>query len=319
MVRPDFPRNILEFQSRFSDEQACLDYLIECRWPEGYVCPRCAGRSAWPVGTRRLWECSSCRYQVSIIAGTVLHKTHTALHLWFWAAYLMVTGTPRISARQLQRQLGLTRYESVWTMLHKLRRTMVNPERTPLVVEVEVDKFEIGGHEPGRRGGRNLTAKAVQVVVAVEVRGQGSGRVRMRIIPDASGDTLGTLGTLVKETIAPGAIVHTNGWMGYAPLVKAGYRHRPRSQRAAKRGGDADPTLPRVHRAISNLKSWLRGTHRSVGNEHLQVYLDEFTFRYNRRATPMAAFQSLLGLGAQQAPATYRQIVTHGSRPEPTT
>ncbi|MGY2746070.1 IS1595 family transposase [Arthrobacter sp. UYCu723] len=316
MSRPDFPKTILEFQARFGDEQACLGYLFECRWPDGYSCPRCKGESAWPVAARGLWECAACRYQVSLTAGTVLHKTHTALHLWFWAAYLMTTGTPGISARQLQRQLGLSRYETAWTMLHKLRRAMVNPERTLLTGEVEVDECEVGGPEVGRRGGRNLTARAGQIVVAVEVRGQGSGRVRMKVIPNASGDTLGTF---VTDTVAPGAIVHTDGWMGYVPLRNKGYDHRPRSQRAAKRAGDPDPVLPRVHRAISNFKTWLRGTHRSVGNEHLQVYLDEFTFRYNRRSTPMAAFQSLLGLGAQQAPATYRQIVAHGPGSKSTT
>ncbi|MGY2746716.1 IS1595 family transposase [Arthrobacter sp. UYCu723] len=316
MSRPDFPKTILEFQARFGDEQACLGYLFECRWPDGYSCPRCKGESAWPVAARGLWECAACRYQVSLTAGTVLHKTHTALHLWFWAAYLMTTGTPGISARQLQRQLGLSRYETAWTMLHKLRRAMVNPERTLLTGEVEVDECEVGGPEVGRRGGRNLTARAAQIVVAVEVRGQGSGRVRMKVIPNASGDTLGTF---VTDTVAPGAIVHTDGWMGYVPLRNKGYDHRPRSQRAAKRAGDPDPVLPRVHRAISNFKTWLRGTHRSVGNEHLQVYLDEFTFRYNRRSTPMAAFQSLLGLGAQQAPATYRQIVAHGPGSKSTT
>ncbi|MGY2746658.1 IS1595 family transposase [Arthrobacter sp. UYCu723] len=316
MSRPDFPKTILEFQARFGDEQACLGYLFECRWPDGYSCPRCKGESAWPVAARGLWECAACRYQVSLTAGTVLHKTHTALHLWFWAAYLMTTGTPGISARQLQRQLGLSRYETAWTMLHKLRRAMVNPERTLLTGEVEVDECEVGGPEVGRRGGRNLTARAAQIVVAVEVRGQGSGRVRRKVIPNASGDTLGTF---VTDTVAPGAIVHTDGWMGYVPLRNKGYDHRPRSQRAAKRAGDPDPVLPRVHRAISNFKTWLRGTHRSVGNEHLQVYLDEFTFRYNRRSTPMAAFQSLLGLGAQQAPATYRQIVAHGPGSNSTT
>ncbi|MGY2746675.1 ribosomal protein L37AE/L43A/transposase-like protein [Arthrobacter sp. UYCu723] len=248
MSRPDFPKTILEFQARFGDEQACLGYLFECRWPDGYSCPRCKGESAWPVAARGLWECAACRYQVSLTAGTVLHKTHTALHLWFWAAYLMTTGTPGISARQLQRQLGLSRYETAWTMLHKLRRAMVNPERTLLTGEVEVDECEVGGPEVGRRGGRNLTARAAQIVVAVEVRGQGSGRVRMKVIPNASGDTLGTF---VTDTVAPGAIVHTDGWMGYVPLRNKGYDHRPRSQRAAKRAGDPDPVLPRVHRAPS--------------------------------------------------------------------
>ena len=311
MGRPEFPRTILEFQSTFGDEQACMDYLFECRWPEGFVCPRCKGRAAWPIVARKLWECSSCHYQVSLTAGTVLHKTHTPLHLWFWAAYLMTTATPGISASQLQRQLGLTRHETAWTMLHKLRRAMVNPERTLLTGEVEVDECQVGGRETGRRGGRSSAAKAALVAVAVEVRGKGSGRLRMRVIPDASGDTLSAF---MADTVAVGTIVHTDGWIGYAPLTRQGYDYRPRSQRAAKKVGDTDPVMPRVHRAISNFKSWLRGTHRSISNEHLQVYLDDFTFRYNRRSTPMAAFQTLLGLSSQQAPTTYRQIVEQGPR-----
>ncbi len=116
----------------FGDEQACLDYMFDCRWPEGYLCPRCNGQTAWPIASRGLWECAACHYPVSLTAGTVLHKTHTGLHLWFWAAYLMTTGTPGISARQLQRQLGLSRYETAWIMLHKLRRAMINPERSLL-------------------------------------------------------------------------------------------------------------------------------------------------------------------------------------------
>lgn len=311
MARPDFPKSILEFQARFADEQSCLDYLVECRWPEGFVCPRCSGRRGWPVSTRGVWECAGCSYQVSVTAGTVLHKTHTALHLWFWAAYLMTTGTPGISARQLQRQLGLTRYQTAWTMLQKLRRAMINPDRSLLAGEVEVDECQVGGHEIGRKGGRSLTAKAALVAVAVEVRGAGSGRVRMTVIPNASGESLSAF---MADTVAPGAIVNTDGWMGYAPLTKQGYDYRPRSQRAAKKAGDTDPVMPRVHRAISNFKTWLRGTHRSVSNEHLQVYLDEFTFRYNRRGTPMAAFQTLLGLGTHQGPTTYRQIADQGPK-----
>lgn len=223
----------------------------------------------------------------------------------------MSTGTPGISAVQLQRQLGLSRYQTAWTMLQKLRRAMVNPERTLLTGEVEVDECEVGGVEKGRRSGRSLTAKAADVIVAVEVRGQGSGRLRMRVTPDASGQTLCGF---VRETVEPGAIVHTDGWKGYLPLTKTGYDHRPHSQRAAKRAGDTELIMPRVHRAISNFKSWLRGTHRSISSEHLQVYLDEFVFRYNRRHSPMSAFQTLLGLESHQQPTTYRQIVEQGPR-----
>ena len=172
------------------DEQACLDYLFECRWPEGFACPRCGGRDAYPIVARRLWQCVQCRYQVSVTAGTVMHKTRLSLRLWFWAAYLMATGTPGMSARQLQRQLALSRYDTAWTMLHKLRRAMVAPDRGLLSGEVEVDEFEIGGVEKGRSGGRSAVAKAASGIIAVEVRGNGSGRVRIELIDDASAATL---------------------------------------------------------------------------------------------------------------------------------
>ena len=242
-------------------------------------------------------------------AGTVLHRTRTPLHLWFWAAYLVTTATPGISALQLQRQLGLKRYETSWTMLHKLRRAMVNPEREPLTGVVEVDECFVGGHEPGLRGGRQHGVKAL-VVVAVEVRGAGSGRVRLQVVDDASADTLCEF---VTDSIAAGATVRTDGWAGYKRLARLGFDHQPRSQRAHRLlGEDPDEILPRVHRVISHLKTWLQGTHRGVSEQHLQVYLDEFTFRFNRRRTPMAAFQRVLGLGAQLEPTTYEKILAEG-------
>lgn len=309
MPRPDFPKTIIEFQRRFPDDEACRDYLFASRWQEGFCCPRCGGRAATELPRRRLWQCSGCRYQVSVTAGTVLHRTHTPLHLWFWAAYLMSTATPGISAVQLQRQLGLDCYETAWMMLHKLRRAMVNPERDPLTGAVEVDECFVGGHEAGLRGGRQRGIKAL-VVVGVEVRGTGSGRVRIAVIGAASAPVLCGF---VNAHVAAGATVHTDGWKGYLPLTRLGFNHQPRSQRAARAlGEDPGEILPRVHRVISNLKSWLKGTHRGVSAEHLQVYLDEYTFRFNRRRTPMAAFQTLLGLGSHQAPTTYAQVAAEG-------
>jgi transposase-like protein len=141
--RPDFPRTIIEFQHRFPDDDACRAYLFDSRWPVGFRCPRCGSGTATPLPRRLLWQCSACRYQVSVTAGSVLHKTRTPLHLWFWAVYLVTTATPGISALQLQRQLGLRRYETAWMMLHKLRRAMVNPEREPLTRVVERVAIEL--------------------------------------------------------------------------------------------------------------------------------------------------------------------------------
>jgi transposase-like protein len=307
--RPEFPRTILEFQDWFPAEETCRDYLFRSRWPGGFRCPRCAGATGTALPRRWLWQCSGCRYQVSVTAGSVLHRTRTPLHLWFWAAYLVTTATPGISAVQLQRQLGLSRYETAFMMLHKLRRAMVNPEREPLTGAVEVDECFVGGHAEGLRGGREHGVKAL-VIVAVEVRGAGSGRVRLQVIDTAGADTLCGF---VTDTVAPGSTVHTDAWPGYKRLSRLGYDHRPRSQRAHRLlDGDPDEILPRVHRLISHLKTWLHGTHRGVSAEHLQVYLDEFAFRFNRRRTPMAAFQTLLGLGAQASPTTYQEITDSG-------
>jgi transposase-like protein len=235
----------------------------------------------------------------------VLHGTRTPLTQWFWAAYLVTTHTPGLFALQLQRQLGIDRYETAWAILHKLRRAMVRPDREPLKHQVEVDETYIGGPEVGLRGGRQLVDKAL-VVAAVEVRGTASGRVRLQVVPDASG---ASLTGFVRNAVEHGALVVTDGWQGYAPLTTMGYRHRARTQGDPRR---AEKLLPRVHRVFGNLKAWLVGTHQGVAGAHLQVYLDEFTFRFNRRRTPMAAFQTAPGTGDASRPDHVRPAVCFG-------
>jgi transposase-like protein len=252
---------------------------------------------------RRVWQCKACGAQTSVTAGTVMHNTQTPLRLWFWAAYLVATHHPGISAVQLRRQLGISRHERAWMMLHKLRRAMVAPERAPLKREVEIDEFFLGGYEEGLRGGRARGKKALCGVV-VEVRGQGTGRVRLQVLEDASA---GTLGSFLKSTTELGAIVHTDAWHGYDRLAAEGWDHHRRNQNTASPG--EEPYLPRAHRAISNLKAWLHGTHRRASQEHLQAYLDEYVFRHNRRGNPHAAFQTLLGLSTHHQPSSYRQII----------
>ena len=302
MPRPDFPASIIEFQQRFADEAACLDYLAASRWPDGYRCPACGNERAWVLDRRHLWECTSCHHQASVTAGTVMHKTRTPLRLWFWAAYLVATHTPGISAKQLQRRLGLSRYETAWLMLQKLRRAMVAPERGHLRGEVEIDEGFVGGRNSERKAGRDRIGKRL-VGVAVEVRGEGSGRLRLAALEDAR---KATLSPWVQSIVEPGSIVHTDGWGGYIELADLGFDHRAIPQRW--RTQERQVILPRAHRALANLKTWLQGTHRGASAKHLQVYLDEFVFRHNRRRVPMAAFQTLLGLGAQHEPTTYEQI-----------
>lgn len=307
MPRPPFPKTLREFQSQFVSEGACQQYLAKCRWPDGFVCPRCGHRRAYELAGLRRWQCASCRHQTSLTAGTILHKTKTPLTVWFWAAYLMTTDKRGVSALLLQRQLGLGCYETAWMMLHKFRRAMVNAVREPLRGEVEVDDTWIGGPQAGLRGSRQLKGrKAALALVAVEKRDQASGRVRMAVIPDFKA---ATLLAFLKENVAPGSTVYTDGLKSYTGLKEAGYQHEPRTQplRSALRKG-AKSVVPLADRAIGNLQQWLIGTYHGVSRDQLQVYLDEFVFRHNRRKQPMAAFQTLLGLGTARTPTPYEQI-----------
>jgi transposase-like protein len=251
--RPSFPKTLREFQIQFASEEACRAYLAKCRWPDGFVCPRCGHRRAYELSSLRLWQCTSCRYQASVTAGTILHRTKSSLTVWFWAAYLMTTDKRGLSALLLQRQLGLGNYETAWMMLHKFRRAMVNASREPLRGEVEIDDTWIGGTQAGLRGSRQLKGrKAALVLVAVEKRNQASGRVRMEVIPDFKA---ATLLSFLKKHVALGATVYTDGLKSYAGLQEAGYKHVPRIQpiRSALRKG-AKSAVPLADRAIGNLQ-----------------------------------------------------------------
>src|SRR5215467_708625 len=212
----------------------------------------------------------------------------------------MTTDKRGLSALLLQRQLALRRYETAWMMLHKFRRAMVNLARELLRGEVEVDDTWVGGAQAGLRGSRQLKGrKAALVLMAVEKRGRGSGRARMAVIPDFKSSTLIAF---LKQNVEAVSIVYTDGLKSFSGLHEAGYTHLPRTQplRVELRKG-AKPVVPLADRAIGNLQQWLIGTYHGVGRHQLQVYLDEFVFRHNRRKTPQAAFQTLLGLGTAHA------------------
>jgi len=257
---------------------------------------------------QRRWRCVACRYQVSLTAGTILHNTKIPLTVWFWAASLMTTDKRGISALLLQRQMGLRRYETAWMLLPKLRRAMVNVTREPLHGDVEIDDTWVGGPQAGLRGSRQLKGrKAAIVVVAVENRDGISGRIRMTVIPNFKQTT--TI-ECVKQHVSPGSTVHPDGLKGFEDVLSAGVKHMRRTQplRSALRRG-ATSVVPPADRAIGNLQPWLIGTCHGVRKAQLQIYLDEFVFRHNRRRQPMAAFQTLLGLGTGRAPTSYAAAV----------
>jgi len=313
----DYPRTIAEFECRFSTEEGCRDYLFQLRWPNGFRCPRCGGEKAWPLRTVLL-ECGNCGYQSSVTAGTIFQDTHKPLTLWFRTMWYVTSQKSGASALGLQRVLGLGSYRTAWAWLHKLRRAMVRPGRDRLSGWVEVDETYLGGLEEGVAGRRS--GNKALIVVAAQADGKGIGRIRMRPIQDA---TAGSLEPFVEDSIEPGSTVHTDGWQGYAGLDKKGYAHEVTVLRGRRK--EASKLLPRVHRVISLLKRWLLGTHQGAASRaHLAYYLDEFTFRFNRRRSKSRGM--LFYRLAQQAmatdPAPYLTIVQQASnrrrkRPQP--
>lgn len=304
MSRPDFPKTVLEFQRRFSTEEACLQYMVDSRWPEGFACPICQHKDAYWLPKRKLYQCKGCKRQTSVMAGTVMHRSKVPLQTWFWAAYLVTTHTPGMSAVQFARQADMN-YETAFMLLHKLRASMVKEGRDRLKGIVEVDETFVGGHTEGHKG-RDLTGKAA-VIAAVERRTTDkgeiiAGRLRMRVIPNTTGKTLSAA---VMAMIEPGATVLTDGWRAYDTIAKD-YEHKPEVEGS---GARAPEILPLVHRVFSNLKTWLLGTHHGrVEPQHLQAYLNEYVFRFNRRRTPMAAFQTVLGLADERLGPTYEGL-----------
>ena len=320
-----FPRSLPEFQRLFPDEAACAAYLERARWSDGFICLRCGtiGEPYRYSARPGVLCCRACRRETRLTAGTVMERTHTPLSVWFWAAYLVASQTPGISAVQLQRQLGLSRYETAFQILHKLRAGMVRPDQDQIGGKpdehVEADETWIGGRTRGE--GRGVHHKSL-VAAAVEVRqrkpgtklnprrsGRYAGRVRLAVVPDRSARALGGF---VKTVAVPGARIITDDWSGYAGLTKHGFNHVAIAER-----GDpqvAEEFMPIVHLVFSNLKTWLRGIHHGVSPQHLQTYLNEFTFRFNRRFYPFNAFRSLLGIAGGVTAPTYAQLYSAKSR-----
>ncbi|MBI2932242.1 MAG: IS1595 family transposase [Planctomycetes bacterium] len=273
----DYPPTLAEFERRFSTEADCRAYLAQLRWPGGFRCPRCAG-PGWPM-KRGPIKCGNCGHQASVTAGTIFHRSHLPLRTWFRAMWWVTNQKQGISALGLQRLLGLGSYETAWACLQKLRRAMLRPGRDRLTGKVEVDETYVGGVEPG--GGRRHLGNKALVAVAAQVDGEGIGRIRLRRIPDASARSLHAF---VKEAVEPGSTVITDGWEGYEGLQGLKYKHKLRVISGS--GKTASTLLPRVHRVASLLKRWLLGTHQGgVSREQLDYYLDEFTFRFNRRTS----------------------------------
>ena len=310
-----FPRSLPDFQRLFPDDAACAEYLERIRWADGFTCPAC-GETGSPfrfANRPGVLRCRKCRRDTGLTAGTVMERTRTPLSVWFWAAYLVATDTSGMSAMQFQRQLGLKRYETAFQILHKLRSGMVRPDADKIggpSAHVEVDETWIGGRTRGEGHGvhdKTLVIAAVEVLnrqkdshLSARRGGRYAGRLRLAVAPDR---TAKSLTGFVERAVEPSTMIITDAAPGYATLSARGFEHL-----AVTEGGDAavaEEYLPIVHLVFSNLKSWLLGCHHGVSPQHLQAYLNEFSFRFNRRFYPFNSFRSLLGIGSEVGAPTY--------------
>jgi transposase-like protein len=272
----DYPKTLLEFAECFATEQACMEYLFKIRWPEGFRCPKCGGEKAWAT-KRGLFCCALCNFQTSVITGTIFQDTKKPLRIWFWAIWNLVSQKYGANAKGLQRVLDFGCYETAWTLLHKLRCAMVRPGRDRLSGTVQVDETYVGGEKPGKRG-RGAAGKALVVIMA-ELKKEQIGRIRLSRVPDASGPSLERA---VKEGVEPGSIIQTDGWRGYGQLSAMDYEHVIIRKEAVV----GKNLLPKVNRVAALLKRWLLGTYQGRAEiSHLDYYLDEYTFRFNRRTS----------------------------------
>ena len=300
-----------EFTNRFANEEQCREYLYQLRWPEGFACPKCGeAEEAWSVGGI-LYTCKKCRHQTSVIAGTIFQDTRKPLKEWFTAIWWVTTQKNGASAMGLQRVLGLKSYTTAWTWLQKIRKAMVYPNRKKLIGTVEVDECYIGGVEHDGKRGRGATENKSIVVIGVELlEGKNQlGRIRMKVVPDVSGASL--VEKFVMENVEPGSTVITDGWSGFSSLGTSGYTHVVPKKFEVD---DPENILPHVHMIVSLLKRWLLGTHQGAVQEtHLQAYLDEYVFRFNRRksANRGLLFYRLLECAMQIHPVTQDELLGH--------
>ena len=298
-----FPMNLIEFEKKFGTEESCRDYMFNLKYKEGYKCDLCGCTEYWIVKGIRI-VCRHCRDVISLMSGTIFQDTHKPLSLWFRAMWWITSQKNGTSALGLQRILGIGSYKTAWTWLHKLRVAMVRPDRDKLKGTVEIDEAFIGGKQSGKNRERGTDNKTL-VAVAVEIDGKNIGRIRLGVIPDVSSESLLEF---LEKTVEKGSIVITDGWRGYSGIENIGYKRKI----SGKSFNEVDDkVLPNVHLVISLLKRWILGTLQgSLSYQHMDYYLDEYTFRFNRRTSASRGklFYRLIEQAAEISPVSYNEI-----------
>lgn len=288
-----------EFQAQFSDEEACFQYLKKLRFPDGFTCPKCAHTDAYFIETRKLFQCKRCHHQTSLTANTIFHKTRTSLHKWFWAIYLIGSDKGGCSALRLKKMLGIS-YLTAWTMSHKIRAALGDRNTLyRLTALIEMDDAYFGGHEAGKRG-RGAGNKS-KVLIGVESNGTSPGHVSMRVVPTVDAHSIKAF---ASDTIAPGQRIKTDMYPAYS-VLKEQYDHSPDHVKPQ----DVERKLPWVHIMIGNAKNFIRGTFFGVSHKHLQGYLSEFCYRFNRRFFEPQMFDRILYACITFHKITYAELI----------
>lgn len=293
--------SLIKFQRKFATEKACQRHLFHLRWPDGYQCPRCGHNKASFHHTRHLYQCKSCKYQVSFTAGTIFHKTRTPLKKWFWMIFLMGRQKSGISMLSLQRMLEIKTYKTVWTMGHKIRKAMAKRDvYYKLAGLIEIDDTYFGSPKPGKRG-RGAEGKA-KVVVAVETKGDKPGFATMQQIENLSGDCIYQA---LNDRLDKDVVSRTDGWRAYGAMSSGRRKHRPV---VVGSGENAIKLLPWVHTLIANVKGNIRGVYHGVSPKHLSRYLSEFCYRFNRRFWESQIFDRILTACLNSFTVTFAEL-----------
>jgi len=293
--------SFFDFQKQFPDEEACFNYMVKIKWPQGFICPKCGHDRYYKVESRKLFQCRKCGHQASVTAGTVFHKLRQPLLKLFWAAYLMASNKKGMSALELQRKLDISSYQTAWLLGHKLRKAMVSSGKFPLQTMVEADETYIGASKKGKAGRGAKGKKLVAAAVEVNPETDAMGRTYLQKIDTHS---INELGSFIYSCVAKGTKVKTDGLPSYN-FLEADYEHVTTKAKALK---DDEELLPKVHIVIANLKMWLRGTFNRYPGKHIQSYLDEFTFRFNRRWKIESIFDKLLNRCILTTTITYAEL-----------
>ena len=292
--------SLTRFQRRFRTEAACRERLFKLRWPDGFVCPVCGDRRYYDLPKRNLLQCKACGRQTSVTAGTVMHRTRTSLRVWFWAIYLVANDKRGLSALQLSKKLEVSYYVA-WTMLHKIRTAMTARDSAyELRGIIEMDESFFGSGAGGDKCGRGT--KKTPVIIEASTAEAAVGFARMRVVDHVDKETIAAI---VRRDVAEGQTIRTDGWRAYAVVEENGHQHDRRVGLSPKEVKDV---LGWVHTLASNAKSYLLGTFHGIGKKHLQGYLDEFCYRFNRRKWEAQIFERLVTACVHSKGITYSEL-----------